>query len=114
MLLAPVLATYSGLPTTCPVTVTVPDAESPAAAAVTTAVPAVVPAVNVVAVGPAASVCPLVTSSGGGPAVPGSAVTLQATVAPARGGPLKFCRVGVEGMGAVLWGVGVGGGTRCG
>src|SRR5206468_11646151 len=87
MLFAPVLATYSGLPTTRPVTVTVAVADSPAAAAVTTAVPGVAPAVNVVAVVPAASVCPLVTSSGGVPAAPTSAVTLQATVTPASAAP---------------------------
>src|SRR5256886_12386706 len=114
MLFAPSLATYSGLPTTCPVTVTVPDAESPAAAAVTTAVPAVVPAVNVVAVVPAASVCPLVTSSGGVPAVPGSAVTLQASVAPASGAPCKSCRVAGDGMGASARAGPAGGGTAAG
>src|SRR5213080_3834609 len=85
MLFAPSLATYSGLPTTCPMTVTVALADSPAAAAVTTAVPGAVPALNVVAVVPAASVCPVVGSSGGVPAVPASAVSLQATVAPASG-----------------------------
>src|SRR5436309_16044063 len=77
MLFAPVLATYSGLPTTCPVTVTVTFAERPAPAAVTTAVPGVVPALNAVPLVPAASFRPLVGSSGGVPAVPASAVTLQ-------------------------------------
>src|SRR5436190_23146676 len=95
MLFAPVLATYSGLPTTRPVTLTVALADSPAAAAATTAVPPVMPALNVVAVVPAASVCPLVTSSGGVPAAPTSAVTLQATVAPARGAPCRSCSVAV-------------------
>src|SRR5436309_15333348 len=89
MLFAPVLATYSGLPTTCPVTVTVTFAESPAPAAVTTAVPGVVPALNVVPVVPAASVCPLVGSSGGVAAVPGSGVTLQAAGRPASGAPCR-------------------------
>src|SRR2546426_3181722 len=100
MLFAPVLATYSGLPTTRPVTLTVALPDSPAAAAATTAVPAVAPALNVVAVMPAASVCPLVTSSGGGPATPPPAVTLPATGAPARGGPGRYCTTAVMRSGA--------------
>src|SRR5438094_2450373 len=94
MLFAPSLATYSGLPTTCPVTVTVAFAESPAPAAVTTAVPGVVPALNVVAVVPAASVCPLVGSSGGVRAGLGSGVPLQGPVAPASGGAWRGLDVG--------------------
>ena len=89
MLFPPVLATYRALVTTFAVTVTLALAEMPALAAVTAAVPGAVPALKVVAVSPVASVCPLVTSSGGLPATPTSAVTLQATVDPTSGPPCR-------------------------
>src|SRR3989442_12451927 len=84
MLLAPVLATYSGLPTTRPVTLTVALADSPAAAGATTAAPAVAPPLNVVAGIPTASGCPPWTSSGDVTAAPTSASQLQPQAGTAR------------------------------
>ena len=77
-------------------TVTLAGAERPALAAVTVAVPRVVPALNVVAVVPAVLVCPLVGFKGcvaSETPVAGVVATVQATVAPASGAP---CRSATE------------------
>src|SRR5437879_13735382 len=87
ILFPPVLATYRALVTTFAVTVTLALAEMPALAAVTAAVPGAVPALKVVAVSPVASVCPLVTPSGGLPATPTPHVPPQAPVDPTSGPP---------------------------
>ena len=77
-------------------TLTLTNAERPALAAVTVAVPGVVPALNVVAVVPAVLVCPLVGFKGcvaSATPVAGVVATVHATVAPASTAPCRSATV---------------------